>query len=104
MTNNGLPAIHPGEFLKEALDELGLKGYEVQSWYALYAPAKTPAAIVNTLRDAVVAVIREPHNSEQFENWGLTPVGSTPAEFGDFLKKEIAKYGRIVRDANISRS
>ncbi len=86
------------------LDELGLKGYEVQSWYALYAPAKTPAAIVNTLRDAVVAVIREPHNSEQFENWGLTPVGSTPAEFGDFLKKEIAKYGRIVRDANISRS
>lgn len=86
------------------LDELGLKGYEVQSWYALYAPAKTPAAIVNTLRDAVVAVIREPHNSEQFENWGLTPVGSTPAEFGDFLKKEIAKYRRIVRDANISRS
>ena len=49
-------------------------------------------------------MIREPHNSEQFENWGLTPVGSTPAEFGDFLKKEIAKYGRIVRDANISRS
>jgi tripartite-type tricarboxylate transporter receptor subunit TctC len=86
------------------LDELGLKGYEISSWYALYAPAKTPPAIVNKLRDAVVAVIREPHNSEQLENWGLTPVGSTPGEFGDFLKKEIAKYQRIVREANIARS
>ena len=86
------------------LDELGLKGYEVQSWYALYAPAKTPKAIVNTLRDAVVAVIREPQNSEQLENWGLTPVGGTPEQFGEFLKKEIAKYQRIVREAHISRS
>ena len=86
------------------LDELGLKGYEVQSWYALYAPAKTPKAIVNTLRDAVVAVIREPHNIEQLENWGLTPVGGTPEQFGEFLKKELAKYQRIVREANISRS
>jgi len=86
------------------LDELGLKGYEVQSWYALYAPAKTPKAIINTLRDAVVAVIREPQNSEQLENWGLTPVGGTPEQLGEFLKKEIAKYQRIVREANISRS
>jgi tripartite-type tricarboxylate transporter receptor subunit TctC len=86
------------------LDELGLKGYEVQSWYALYAPAKTPQAIVNKLRDAVVAVIREPQHSEQLENWGLTPIGSTPGEFGEFLKKEIAKYQRIVREANITRS
>jgi tripartite-type tricarboxylate transporter receptor subunit TctC len=86
------------------LDELGLKGYEVQSWYALYAPAKTPKAIVNTLRDAVVAVIREPQNNEQLENWGLTPVGGTPEQFGEFLKKEIAKYQRIVREAHISRS
>jgi tripartite-type tricarboxylate transporter receptor subunit TctC len=86
------------------LDELGLKGYEVQSWYALYAPAKTPQAIVNKLRDAVVAVIREPQHSEQLENWGLTPVGSTAAEFGEFLNKEIAKYQRIVREANITRS
>ena len=86
------------------LDELGLKGYEVQSWYALYAPAKTPKAIINTLRDAVVGVIREPHNSEQLENWGLTPVGGTPEHFGEFLKKEIAKYQRIVREAKIARS
>ena len=65
---------------------------------------KAPKAIINTLRDAVVGVIREPHNSEQLENWGLTPVGGTPDEFGAFLKKEIAKYQRIVREAKIARS
>ena len=79
-------------------------GYEAVTMYGLYAPAKTPKAIINTLRDAVVGVIREPHNSEQLENWGLTPVGGTPDEFGAFLKKEIGKYQRIVREAKIARS
>ena len=49
-------------------------------------------------------MIREPQNSEQLENWGLLPIGGTPEQFGEFLQKEIAKYQRIVREANISRS
>jgi tripartite-type tricarboxylate transporter receptor subunit TctC len=51
-----------------------------------------------------VVVVKEPQTSETLESWGLTPVGSTPEQFGEFLKKEIAKYGKIVRAANIARS
>jgi tripartite-type tricarboxylate transporter receptor subunit TctC len=86
------------------LDELGLKSFDVSSWYAIYAPAKTPKVIVNYLRDAVVAVVREPQASEMLEGWGLTPVGNTPEQFAEFLRKEIAKYSHIVREAKISRS
>ena len=86
------------------LDELGLKGFDISSWYGLYAPARTPQPIIRYLRDSVVAVVKEPQTSETLESWGLTPVGSTPEQFGEFLKKEIAKYGKIVRAANIARS
>jgi tripartite-type tricarboxylate transporter receptor subunit TctC len=86
------------------LDELGLRGFDISSWYGLYAPARTAQPVIRYLRDSVVAVVKEPQTKETLENWGLTPVGSTPEQFGEFLKKEIAKYGKIVRAANIAKS
>ena len=49
-------------------------------------------------------MIKEPQTGETLESWGLTPVGSTPEQFMEFLKKDIERYAKIVREANIPKS
>jgi tripartite-type tricarboxylate transporter receptor subunit TctC len=86
------------------LDEVGLKGFDIASWFGLFAPAKIPRRVLSYLHDNIVAVVKEPQTSETLESWGLTPVGSTPEQFMEFLKKDIERYAKIVREANIPKS
>jgi tripartite-type tricarboxylate transporter receptor subunit TctC len=81
--------------------ESGLPGFDVSSWYALMAPAKTPPAIVQKMNADVVAVLKEPQVRERLENLGLAIVGSTPQEMGAFLQAEMNKWGPVIKDAGI---
>ena len=81
--------------------ESGVPGFDVSSWYGLLAPAKTPPAIVSKMNADAVKVLCEPEIRKRLEGLGLEVVGSTPDEFGAFIKGEMAKWGPVIKAANI---
>jgi len=83
------------------VSEAGVPGYEATAWYGLFAPAGTPPAIVSKLNAESVRILRMPTIAERVANLGAEPVGSTPAEYADFLKAEMARWGKVVRAAGI---
>jgi tripartite-type tricarboxylate transporter receptor subunit TctC len=76
-------------------------GYETRIWYGLVAPAGTPRPIVARLHDVVAAGLARPEVKARLASLGLEPAPMTPEEFADFIKKEIAKWTREVREAGI---
>ena len=79
----------------------GLPGYEVTSIIGIWAPAKTPEAIVSRLNQELVRVLKRPDVREKFLNAGVETIGNTPEEFAAKLKTDMAKYGKLIRDAGI---
>jgi tripartite-type tricarboxylate transporter receptor subunit TctC len=78
-----------------------LPGFELTNWFGLMIPAATPADIRNRLHGEVVKALRAPDIKERLLAMGAEPVGSTPDQFGTFIKSEMAKWGKVIRDANI---
>ncbi len=76
-------------------------GFEVSSWYGLFAPAKTPKAIVDRLQREVAAVLQLPEIRERYAKGGFVPVGNKPVEFAAQVKADLARWGKVVKDANI---
>jgi len=81
--------------------EAGLSGFDISSWFALVAPARTPHSIVSQLSTQVASALREPDVRERLVELGVRPIGSTPAEFAEYLRKDRAKWDGIIRAANI---
>ncbi len=81
------------------MQEAGAPGVEVTTWFGVFAPANTPAEVVNRLNRDTVAAIKILR--EKLLAQGDEPVGSTPAQFAEFVKLEHTKWGKVVRDANI---
>jgi tripartite-type tricarboxylate transporter receptor subunit TctC len=81
--------------------ESGLKGYEVDGWYGLLAPGKTPAMIVNRLNAELQQVLSEPETRERFLQRGMEPASGTAQAFATLIKSEMAKWGKVVRAAGI---
>lgn len=81
--------------------ETVIPGYEAYEWNGVFLPAGTPEPIAAKLRDAVQEVMKEDEMKQRLADMGAQPVGSTPAEFAAFLKKEDAKWGEVVRKGNI---
>ncbi len=81
--------------------ESGFKDYEVIGWFGLFAPAGTPAAIVDQLRSEVAKALAVPEIRDRMINEGAKPVGDTPAEFGRFVRDEIARWTKIIQQAGI---
>jgi len=79
------------------MSEAGVKGYEFSTWYGLLVPARTPAPIVGKLNSETVKTLNSPALKEQFAAQGLEPTASSPAEFGAYLKSEVAKWGKVVK-------
>ena len=79
-----------------------LPGYAIASWYAVWAPARTPAAIVSRLQGAIAAALRAPEVGERLATLGAVPVGDTPEEFARFVQAESELYGRLIREAGIT--
>ena len=76
-------------------------GFISANWYAMFAPAGTPAAIVTKLNSEIVSAIRTPEIRDFITREGAEPVGSAPAEFAAHLKSEIARYTKVARAANL---
>ncbi|MES2186942.1 MAG: tripartite tricarboxylate transporter substrate binding protein [Pseudomonadota bacterium] len=83
------------------ISESGLPGYSATTWYGLYAPKGTPAAIVNRLNHEVVEILKEPELRKKMIAQGLEPAGGTPQEFATFIHSEIGKWGKVARNAGI---
>ncbi|HJQ61952.1 MAG TPA: tripartite tricarboxylate transporter substrate-binding protein, partial [Burkholderiales bacterium] len=81
--------------------EAGFKDYEAIGWFGLMAPAGTPSAIVEQLSAEVSKAMKSATIRERTLEQGATPVGSTPAEFERFVRDEVAKWTRIIREAGI---
>jgi len=81
------------------MGESGLPGFDVVSWYAIFAPAGTPPAIVDILNRDINDSLRDADVRERMTRIGLDPVGTTPAALEQHVKAEIAKWGKVVRDS-----
>ena len=81
--------------------ESGVAGYEAATWYGLLAPARTPRAIVERLHREVVKILGVTEMRERLVAQGFEPVGGTPEQFGAYIKTEIAKWGKVIREAGI---
>ena len=94
---------HRAPFLPDVptMGEAGVTGFEVVTWYGLVAPAATPRDVVNRLYTEIVKILRMPDIKERLSSQGADPVGSSPEEFGAFMKAETAKWARVIKEANI---
>jgi tripartite-type tricarboxylate transporter receptor subunit TctC len=81
--------------------EAGLPGYDVANWVGIVAPAGTPATIVDKLNKEIAAAMQSPGVQKQLVNEGAETTYMTPAQFGDFMEKELAKWGRVVKEGGI---
>jgi len=74
-----------------------LKGFEIDTWWGLVAPAGTPSDVIAKLNQAFVAALNSPETKTRFASLLAEPVANTPEQFADFMKKELAKYERVVK-------
>jgi tripartite-type tricarboxylate transporter receptor subunit TctC len=79
--------------------EAGMPDFEVSSWNGLFAPAKTPADIVTRLHQATVKALSLPDVREKLAAQGAEAVGQSPEEFRNYIKSEIDKWGRVIRES-----
>src|SRR6185312_10395360 len=77
-----------------ALAEAGVPGYEAMQWYGLLAPAATPAAIVERIHGQAMLALRSPEMKARLAADGAEPLGTTPGEFGAYIKRELDKWAR----------
>jgi tripartite-type tricarboxylate transporter receptor subunit TctC len=83
------------------VSEAGVPGFKFDVWYGLMFPAGTPRAISMKASAEVARVLKLPATAERFSSAGLEPVSNTPAEFTDLIKREIAKWQKVVQAAGI---
>ncbi len=81
--------------------EEGLPGYETTIWIALFVPSKTPAAQVQLLNREVQAAVNSAEYKERLQGLDMQPRVSSPQELADYLKSDLAKWARVVKDAGI---
>lgn len=81
--------------------ESGLPGYDSGVWYAVVAPAGTPKDIVGKLHGEFVRALNTPEYHKLLVQNAIDPIGSTPEELGRFIKSELAKWAKVVKDANV---
>ena len=81
--------------------EAGLPGFEASSWFALVAPAATPKPVIDRLNTETVKALRLPAMQERFGKLGARLVANSPEEFAAFIKTERAKWGAVLKPANI---
>ena len=83
------------------VDESGLAGYEAIAWNGVAAPAGTPKAVIDRLNTEMVKVVRQQDVAKTMREMGLTPVGSSPEEFSDLVRREQAPWGALIKKSNL---
>jgi tripartite-type tricarboxylate transporter receptor subunit TctC len=83
------------------VSESGLPGYEAGTWYGVLAPSGTPADVVQKLNGEIIRIIALPDVRERFKTQGAESAGTTPAQFREVIRTEIAKWQKLVKAAKI---
>jgi tripartite-type tricarboxylate transporter receptor subunit TctC len=81
--------------------EGGVPDFEVTSWVALFAPAKTPRAVIDKLNRELNAALMDPVVTERLANLGIVAAPGTPEALAERMRRDLAKYGKVVKDAGI---
>ncbi|MBT2305526.1 tripartite tricarboxylate transporter substrate binding protein [Variovorax paradoxus] len=84
--------------------DAGIKGYDASLWYSVLAPAKTPAAVVNKLNEAMAGALSDPAVAKQLAQQGFETQSSTPAELRNYIAEELKRWQRVITDNNIKVS
>jgi tripartite-type tricarboxylate transporter receptor subunit TctC len=79
------------------MSESGLPGFDVSTWFGVFAPAATPAAIITQLNQAFTAALRSPEMRERLARMGAEPAPMSPDQFAQLVKQELAKYEKVVK-------
>jgi tripartite-type tricarboxylate transporter receptor subunit TctC len=78
-----------------------LPGYEVELWFGAMAPRGTPQPIIDRLNGALNKALEQPEMKKNLEQQGMVPTGGTPQKFDSRIRKEYARWLKVVQDANI---
>ena len=99
----GITSLQRSQLLPDVptISESGLSGFDVSVWYAVFAPAGTPADVIKKLNNAIVASLRTPALSRQLNDLGADLVGSSPEELGAYLNRETSKWADVIKKAGI---
>jgi tripartite-type tricarboxylate transporter receptor subunit TctC len=81
--------------------ESGFPGFDVTSWVGIFAPAKTPRPVIERLHKELAFVLGTPFVKERYGVLGIEPVGNTPREFFEQVRADLARWGKVVKAANI---
>jgi tripartite-type tricarboxylate transporter receptor subunit TctC len=81
--------------------ENGLAGFVVDSWVGILAPAKTPRAVLERLQKEIAALLKEPEMRERYATLGIEPVGNTPEQYTEQIRADLARWEKVVKQANI---
>ena len=98
LSEQRLPAFPAIPTAKEA----GVENFEVTTWYGVLAPAGTPRDVVTRLNAELTKIVATADTREKMQAAGFEPMSSTPEKFAEFVKTEIVRWGKVIRDANIS--
>lgn len=82
--------------------EIGLPQMQAVTWYAVVAPPGTPAEVVKSLNDSIVAALRQPEVRQRFSELGLSTAGSAPDEAARFIRGETERWRKVIRDAKVT--
>jgi tripartite-type tricarboxylate transporter receptor subunit TctC len=93
------PKRHPAMPELPTMQEAGVPGFEALAWFGYLAPAATPRAVIKTLHAAVVAALQDAEVRERLAGFGVDAVSSTPEEFAAYIKAELAKWARVVKES-----
>jgi len=83
------------------ISEAALPGYDAGVWYAVLAPAGTPREVVGKLHDEIVRAATHPEMKRLFANAGIEPINSSPEELASYIRSEMAKWAKVIREANV---
>ncbi|NBR29510.1 MAG: tripartite tricarboxylate transporter substrate binding protein, partial [Betaproteobacteria bacterium] len=81
--------------------EAGLPGYELASWYAIFAPAATPPDLIRTLNRAISKGLEGNAMRDQFATLGAEPVGGTADDLAATVQKDLRKWAKVARDGGV---
>jgi tripartite-type tricarboxylate transporter receptor subunit TctC len=84
------------------LEEAGLKGFDIGTWFGVLAPAATPAPIVTRLNAEIVKIVKSPDFQQRMAAVGAEPMASTPQEFAKRIQDETVKFARLVKDGKVT--
>ena len=98
LSEQRLPSLPDVPTTKEA----GIDNFEMSSWYGLLAPAGTPRDIINRLNAEWIKIAAMPDTREKMQKVEFEPLSSTPEQFAEFIKTEIVRWGKVIKEAKLS--